>query len=137
MEKADKDTQTNPPEEKRSILKTLTSRKAIAITTGVAAGTFFAPVILTSIVAGLGFSAGGIVAGSTAAGMMASVGNVAAGSTVAVLQSIGAAGLSTAGTVVAGGTGAAAGGALGGGVSSTWGWVAKKFRSNRSEEKNT
>ncbi|KAJ6655635.1 hypothetical protein lerEdw1_004987 [Lerista edwardsae] len=55
-------------------------------------------------VGALGFSAGGILAGSTAAQLMsatavASGGGVAAGSTVAVLQSIGAAGLSVAAKV--------------------------------------
>nr|XP_060639752.1 interferon alpha-inducible protein 27-like protein 2A [Anolis sagrei ordinatus] len=51
----------------------------------------------------LGFTAAGITAGSVAAGMMSSAaaaggGGVAAGSLVAVLQSIGAAGLSASAT---------------------------------------
>ncbi|XP_015269418.1 PREDICTED: interferon alpha-inducible protein 27-like protein 2 [Gekko japonicus] len=64
----------------------------------------------------LGFTGAGIAAGSTAAGWMstsaiASGGGVAAGSLVAVLQSIGAAGMSAA-TYVAGAAGGATGGAL-------------------------
>ena len=51
--------------------------------------------------------------GSAAA---ANGGGVAAGSLVAVLQSIGAAGLGTAGTAAAAGTGAAAGGGIGAGI---------------------
>ena len=48
----------------------------------------------------VGFTTGGIAAGSTAAGMMSAAavangGGVAAGSTVAVLQSVGAVGLAT------------------------------------------
>ncbi|KAL8186963.1 UNVERIFIED_CONTAM: hypothetical protein K2H54_024987 [Gekko kuhli] len=64
----------------------------------------------------LGFTGAGIAAGSTAASWMsasalASGGGVAAGSAVAILQSIGAAGLSAA-TYVAGVAGGATGGAL-------------------------
>ncbi|KDO21388.1 hypothetical protein SPRG_13701 [Saprolegnia parasitica CBS 223.65] len=66
------------------------------------AGAVAAPVATTAVVAGLGFTSGGIAAGSTAAGMMSAAavangGSVAAGSTVAVLQSVGAAGLGVAG----------------------------------------
>ena len=43
--------------------------------------------------AALGFSAGGVVAGSAAAGIQSGIGSVAAGSTFATLQSAGAAGL--------------------------------------------
>lgn len=54
-------------------------------------------------VAGAGFGAGGIVAGSTAATMMSM------GISVATLQSIGAAGLGAASTIIIGGVGAMAG----------------------------
>ena len=65
----------------------------------------------------VGFTSGGIAAGSYAAGMMSTAaiangGGVAAGSTVAVLQSIGAAGLATAGKVAVVWTAAKAGSAL-------------------------
>jgi len=45
---------------------------------------------LASLPWGLGFSAGGVVAGSTAAAAQAAVGNVAAGSAFSFLQSVGA-----------------------------------------------
>ncbi|TRY65320.1 hypothetical protein DNTS_002840, partial [Danionella cerebrum] len=62
----------------------------------------------------LGFTAGGIAAGSYASSMMSTAavangGGVAAGSLVAVLQSAGAAGLSVTGQAVAGAAGAALG----------------------------
>ena len=47
-----------------------------------------APAVLTIV----GFSSGGVVAGSIAAGVQSSIGNVAAGSMFATLQSIGAIG---------------------------------------------
>ena len=50
----------------------------------------------------IGYTAGGIVAGSYAAGMMSAATPVAVGSTVAVLQSVGAAGISTATAAAAG-----------------------------------
>lgn len=47
-----------------------------------------APAALTVV----GFSSGGVVAGSIAAGVQSSIGNVAAGSIFATLQSVGATG---------------------------------------------
>lgn len=47
-----------------------------------------------TILAGIGFTAGGVLAGSIAAASQALIGNVAAGSLFAICQSIGAAGFS-------------------------------------------
>ncbi|KAF9988524.1 hypothetical protein BGZ65_000594 [Modicella reniformis] len=75
-----------------------------ALVGGVLAG----PLIVTGAIAGLGFGAGGILAGTPAAAIMASYGGtVASGSLCAVLQSIGAAGLGATGTVIAGSVGGA------------------------------
>ncbi|XP_076841914.1 interferon alpha-inducible protein 27-like protein 1 [Brachyhypopomus gauderio] len=68
------------------------------------------PLVLTRV----GFTAAGVTAGSYAAGMMSSAavangGAVAAGSLVAMLQSVGAAGLPTAGTAVVAALGAVGG----------------------------
>ncbi|XP_017683781.1 PREDICTED: uncharacterized protein LOC108503882 [Lepidothrix coronata] len=88
---------------------------------GAAIGAGVALVAVPAFVAGLGFTAGGIAAGSIAAKMMSAAaiangGGVAAGSTVAVLQSIGAVGFSTGTTAVLttglGSLGAAAGASL-------------------------
>ncbi|XP_060097137.1 interferon alpha-inducible protein 27-like protein 2 [Heteronotia binoei] len=82
----------------------------IAIAVGAAAGT--AAIAAFPPLAGLlGFTGTGIAGGSTAAGMMsasaiANGGAVAAGSLVAILQSVGAAGVSAA-TYIAGATGGA------------------------------
>eukprot|EP00929_Paragymnodinium_shiwhaense_P119534 TRINITY_DN91441_c0_g1_i1.p1 TRINITY_DN91441_c0_g1~~TRINITY_DN91441_c0_g1_i1.p1 ORF type:complete len:381 (-),score=43.45 TRINITY_DN91441_c0_g1_i1:204-1346(-) len=85
---------------------------------GGAALAIAAPYAVMGVVGWLGFSSGGIVAGSTAAGMMsaeavASGGTVAAGGLVATLQSVGAAGLGTAGTAGAVSVGGVAGAAIG------------------------
>ncbi|XP_032901243.1 interferon alpha-inducible protein 27-like protein 2A isoform X1 [Amblyraja radiata] len=81
--------------------------------TGGAAFIAAAPFVLGAV----GFTAGGIVAGSVAAKMMgaaaaASGGGVAAGSMVAILQSAGAAGLSAAANVAVGVGGALVGAAI-------------------------
>ncbi|XP_066495155.1 interferon alpha-inducible protein 27-like protein 2A [Tiliqua scincoides] len=83
---------------------------------GTVVGAGVACVGIPAVVAALGFTAGGIAAGSVAAKMMsasaiANGGGVAAGSIVAVLQSLGAAGLSAA-TKFAMAAGAAALGAI-------------------------
>jgi hypothetical protein len=82
-----------------------------------------APFAVMGWVAGLGFGAEGIVAGSTAAAMMSAEaavagGGIAAGGTVAMLQSIGAAGLGFSGTTMAVSGGALAGGLVGGSTAS-------------------
>jgi hypothetical protein len=82
-----------------------------------------APFVVMGGVAGLGFGAEGIVAGSTAAAMMSAEATVAgggilAGGTVATLQSIGAAGLGFAGTTMAVSGGALTGGLIGGSTAS-------------------
>ena len=82
-----------------------------------------APFVVMGGVAGLGFGAEGIVAGSTAAAMMSAEaavagGGIATGGTVAMLQSIGAAGLGFAGTTMAVSGGALAGGLVGGSTAS-------------------
>ena len=63
----------------------------------------------------LGFTSGGIAAGSTAAGIQAGVGNIVAGSTFATMQSLGATGVFY-GLGVAGGVGLVAVGGVYGGV---------------------
>ena len=68
------------------------------------------PYAVVSAVGAMGFTAGGIAAGSTASWMMSLSGSgVAAGGVVATLQSIGAAGLGLTGTAVSAGAGAIAG----------------------------
>ncbi|KAF8948204.1 hypothetical protein BGZ47_006004 [Haplosporangium gracile] len=74
--------------------------KALIIT----AGAIVLPIAIPAAVAGLGFSAAGVGAGTIASAIMASYeGEVAKGSACAILQSIGAAGSLSAGatTVVA------------------------------------
>ncbi|KAL3943356.1 MAG: hypothetical protein SGBAC_002559 [Bacillariaceae sp.] len=76
------------------------------------------PFAIVGVVNAMGFTAGGIAAGSAAAGMMSAEaislgGAVAAGGTVATLQSIGAVGLGTVAT-----TAAVSGGAIVGSVAS-------------------
>src|SRR2546430_1929416 len=81
-------------------------------------GALVAPVILSAIIYGLGFGAGGIAANSFGSWFMSlSGGMVARGSLLSILQSIGAAGLGTLGTLISSGLGAAIGiliGAIGG-----------------------
>lgn len=121
-----------PPGPSESILV----RNGVKLTAGVSLGVvaaIAAPFAVMGVVSALGFSSGGIVAGSTAAGMMsaeaaASGGAIAAGGTVATLQSIGAAGLGVAGT-----TGSAAVGAVGGTLlGSAGGAVAQKIEQKMS-----
>ncbi|SRR5258706_2561402 len=62
-----------------------------------------------AIIAGVGFTTGGVAAGSAAAGVQAGIGNVAAGSAFAAFQSLGTVPLTTAGVgAVVGGAVAAA-----------------------------
>ena len=57
----------------------------------------------TAVVSALGFSSGGVVAGSTAAVIQAGIGNVAAGSAFAAFQSVAATGVvATVGPVALG-----------------------------------
>ncbi|XP_048357568.1 interferon alpha-inducible protein 27-like protein 2B [Sphaerodactylus townsendi] len=81
--------------------KSLLSRRQVKAGLGAAAGLGIATVGIPVVVGMLGFTAAGIAAGSVGAKMMSAAaiangGGVAAGSIVAVLQSIGAAGLSLA-----------------------------------------
>ena len=72
-----------------------------------------APIVLPAI----GFSTGGVVAGSVAAAAHSAIGNVAAGSLFATLQSLGAVGgFSIAATGAATAAGAAAGAGVGAGA---------------------
>ena len=66
------------------------------------------------VVAGLGFGAGGIAAGSPAAAMMSAWAPTVAGGIVATLQSVGAAGLGAVGAVAVAAAGGVAGAAAGG-----------------------
>ena len=83
-----------------------------------------APVVTVAVVNGMGFTAGGIAAGSTAAAMMsaeavAAGGGIAAGGWVATGQAIGAAGVGAAAMPIIGaivGIGLIVGGAIGAGV---------------------
>ncbi len=88
---------------------------AIVGGTAVVGGTV-AVVTAPLIVGAIGFSAGGIVAGSWAASMMSVLAPTAAGGVVATLQSVGAAGLGFAGATVLAGTGTVVGGASGAAV---------------------
>lgn len=88
---------------------------------GAAAGGVGAVAAVPAAVASMGFGASGITAGSTAAAMIsaeaiAAGGGVAAGGTTAILQSIGASGLSVAGTASVACVGAVAGAAILGGA---------------------
>ncbi|XP_062379655.1 interferon alpha-inducible protein 27-like protein 2A [Sardina pilchardus] len=79
---------------------------ALAVVAGAGGAVVAAPLVI----AGVGFTAGGIAAGSWAAAAMsvtatANGGAVAAGSMVAILQSIGVVGLSTGATAAVGATG--------------------------------
>ncbi|MCI4376834.1 hypothetical protein PGIGA_G00193130 [Pangasianodon gigas] len=85
----------------------------VALGAGAAGAVIAAPFVVSA----LGFTAGGIAAGSIASWMMSAAavangGGVAAGSTVAVLQSIGAAGLTATGQAFVAATGAAVGGVV-------------------------
>ncbi|XP_041485748.1 interferon alpha-inducible protein 27, mitochondrial-like [Lytechinus variegatus] len=89
------------------LTKAQKARIAAAIT-GITLG-LTATIVISVVIPGLGFAAGGIVAGSVAASSMSSAaiasgGGVAAGSTVAVLQAIGAGGAATAASAAAGTT---------------------------------
>ena len=88
--------------------------RTAAIVGGTAVGGTVAVVAAPLVVAGLGFGAGGIVAGSTAASMMSWMAPTAAGGIVATLQSVGAAGLGLAGTTAVAATGVSVGAGVGG-----------------------
>eukprot|EP01125_Pyxidicula_operculata_P020718 TRINITY_DN7735_c0_g1_i1.p1 TRINITY_DN7735_c0_g1~~TRINITY_DN7735_c0_g1_i1.p1 ORF type:complete len:207 (+),score=20.49 TRINITY_DN7735_c0_g1_i1:27-647(+) len=90
-------------------LKKFKARIATVTSAGAGGAAFGAlgPTAAVAAVQGLGFSTGGVVAGSTAASMMSSAGVVQAGSVVAGLQSIGAIGALSGGALVAVGAGAA------------------------------
>ena len=97
----------------------------IAAIVGVSAATggVLAVVAAPLVVAGLGFGAGGIVAGSAAASMMSAWAPTVAGGIVATLQSVGAAGLGAAGTAAV----ATAGGVAGAAASGTAAAVASRM----------
>lgn len=112
---------------KNAVLEGVTTRNGMVPLVAAAAATTLAvaaPAIVTGIVSAIGFETSGIAAGSTAAAMMsaeavASGGGVAAGGLVATLQSIGAAGLGTAGVSAAASAGAAVGASAGTAISAT------------------
>ncbi|KAJ7042339.1 hypothetical protein C8F04DRAFT_1229996 [Mycena alexandri] len=80
-------------------------RKAAFIEGGVAVGVVAPPLIINA----LGFTQGGVAAGSAAAGIHAGIGNVAAGSAFAALQSAGVVGLAPGAVAAAAGLGGVAG----------------------------
>ncbi|KAJ7214866.1 hypothetical protein GGX14DRAFT_609573 [Mycena pura] len=80
-----------------------TQRKIMFVGGGIAVGLVAPPLILNAV----GFTPGGVAAGSAAAGIHAGIGNVAAGSVFAGLQSVGVLGLGPGAGVVAGLGGAA------------------------------
>ncbi|KAF8918275.1 hypothetical protein BGZ58_004877, partial [Dissophora ornata] len=83
------------------------------IAIGAAVGAIVAPIALVAGVNAIGFTSAGIIAGTPAAGIMAASGGaVAKGSACAVLQSVGAVGLSVPGIIIVSGVGAAAGAAI-------------------------
>ncbi|KAF8243300.1 hypothetical protein K440DRAFT_664244 [Wilcoxina mikolae CBS 423.85] len=85
-------------------------RTTAAVTTGVIVA--IAPeVVIVPILGPLGFTSGGVAAGSTAAGIQAGIGNVAASSTFAFCQSAAAGGYGAATVGAVGGYGAAVVGA--------------------------
>ncbi|KAG0000492.1 hypothetical protein BGZ65_004318 [Modicella reniformis] len=85
----------------------------LTLALALAGGAVAAPIAITGIIALVGFGAAGVAVGTPAAALMASYGGaVGAGSACAVLQSIGAAGLGTAGTAAAGTIGGAISGAI-------------------------
>ncbi|XP_051843617.1 interferon alpha-inducible protein 27-like protein 2A [Antechinus flavipes] len=92
-------------------------QKAALLALGAVAGGVLAPSVVPVTLGVVGFTKLGIAAGSMAANMMSAAavangGGVAAGSLVAVLQSVGAAGLSTATSTVLGSVGSVLGGYL-------------------------
>ncbi|KAJ8333219.1 hypothetical protein SKAU_G00421150 [Synaphobranchus kaupii] len=102
----------------RKARKTRRILTGVGTAVGIVAGAGLAVVAVPVAVVGLGFTAAGITAGSTAAGMMSAAaiangGAVAAGSAVAVLQSLGAVGLSATAAAVVSSVGATIGGAIG------------------------
>ena len=72
---------------------------------GSAVAIISAPIVVT----GLGFGAGGIVAGSIASSMMSFMAPTAAAGVVATLQSVGAVGIGASGSVLLGAVGSASG----------------------------
>jgi len=89
-------------------------KRAAIIGASATAGVIATPFVLTYGLGALGFSAGGVVAGSTAAGIQAGIGNVAAGSAFAIAQSIAMGGTVPIGcTAIGGGIGGAVGTAFG------------------------
>ncbi|CAG8460747.1 22573_t:CDS:2 [Cetraspora pellucida] len=76
------------------------NQKILTISALTIGGVVLAPIVFVGLVQVIGFGSGGIVAGSFAAWMMSLQGGAtAAGSLVAILQSIGAAGISLGATV--------------------------------------
>lgn len=80
--------------------------KYVIIATAVGGAVLLAPALLSLA----GFTTAGVAAGSMAASIQAGIGNVAAGSMFALLQSLGAVGLTT-GTVATAGAAAGVAGA--------------------------
>ena len=82
-----------------------------AIATGSVVGGATAVVAAPFIVAGIGFTAGGIASGSIAAFLMSVLAPTVTGGIVATLQSVGAAGFSAAGVAALAGVGGTVGAA--------------------------
>jgi hypothetical protein len=85
-------------------------RELIIVGAMTAAGAIAAPIFIPLILNAVGFSSGGVVAGTLAASWQAAIGNVVAGSLFAMLQSMAATGaISLVGVLASAGLGMAGG----------------------------
>ncbi|XP_064394969.1 uncharacterized protein LOC135342207 isoform X1 [Halichondria panicea] len=105
--------------------------KLTAIAAGSVVGGATVVVAAPLVVAGLGFTAGGIASGSIAASMMSAMAPTVAGGIVATLQSVGAAGFSAAGVAALAGAGGTVGAAA---TAGTVALASRRENENESSE---